>query len=148
MAMLRGRMEMKNQFRVSRTVIKTKGNNPLKFSLTAEDALKLLFIDKKPGFMQAVEAAQQGCHDIMNHEIATTAANQAALLAVLKQFDPTNFSQQFKEGFVIQKKSKCWDMYCGAYPELVKNSQDNFYGEDFVRAYEKQIQKLQAGLRR
>ena len=147
MTMLRGRMEMKNQFRVSRTVIKTAGNNPLKFSLTAEDALNLLFIEKKPGFLQAVEAVQQGCRDIMNHEIAATAANQAALIAVLKQFDPANFSEQFKEGFVIQKKSKCWDVYCRAYPELTKNAQDNFYGEDFAQAYEQQMRKLGVGFR-
>jgi len=147
MTMLRGRMEMKNQFRVSRTMLLTKGNNPLKFSLTAEDALKLLFIEKKPGFLPAIEAVQQGCRDIMNHEIATTAANQAALIAILKQFDPTNFSQQFKEGFAIQKKSKCWDIYCQAYPKLTKNAQDKFYGEDFAQGYEKQMQKLQAGFR-
>jgi type VI secretion system FHA domain protein len=147
MTMLRGRMEMKNQFRVSRTIIATAGNNPLKFSLSAEDALKLLFVEKKPGFLQAVEAVQQGCRDIMNHEMAATAANQAALIAILKQFDPVNFSQQFKEGFVLQKKSKCWDMYCQAYPELIKNAQENFYGEDFAEAYEQQMKKLKAGAR-
>jgi type VI secretion system FHA domain protein len=147
MAMLRGRMEMKNQFRVSRTIIRTAGNNPLKFSLTAEDALKLLFVDKKPGFLPAVEAVQQGCRDIMQHELAATAANQAALIAILKQFDPEKFNQQFKDGFVLQKKSKCWDMYCRAYPELVTKAQDNFYGEDFAQAYEQQMQKIKAGSR-
>jgi len=101
-------------------------------------------VEKKPGFLQAVEAVQQGCRDIMNHEMAATAANQAALIAILKRFDPDNFSQQFKEGFVLQKKSKCWDMYCQAYPELIKNAQENFYGEDFAEAYEQQMKKLKA----
>ena len=144
MTMLRGRMELKNQFRVSRTILSPVKNNPLKFSPTTEDALKLLFIDKKPGFLQPIEAVLQGFRDIMNHEMAATAANQAALLAILKQFDPDNFSQQYSEGFVIQKKSKCWDSYCHAYPEMIQKIQDNFFGEDFVRAYEEQMQKLQA----
>lgn len=144
MLMLRGRMEMKNQFRVSRTILRTTDNNPLKFSLTAADALSLLLIEKKPGFLPAEEAVRQGCRDIMKHELAVTAANQAALIALLKQFDPCNFSKQFEEGFVLQKKSKCWDKYCQSYPELIKNAQNNFYSEDFVCAYEKQMQQLQS----
>jgi len=144
MTMLRGRMELKNQFRVSRTMLSPVKNNPLKFSPSTEDALKLLFIDKKPGFLQPLEAVLQGFRDIMNHEMAMTAANQAALLSILKQFDPENFSQKYNEGFVLQKKSKCWDSYCHAYPEMIQKIQNNIFGEDFVRAYEEQMQRLQA----
>lgn len=144
MTMLRGRMELKNQFRVSRTMLSPVKNNPLKFSPSTEDALKLLFIDKKPGFLQPLEAVMQGFRDIMNHEMAMTAANQAALLSILKQFDPDNFSQKYNEGFVLQKKSKCWDSYCHAYPEMIQKIQNNIFGEDFVRAYEEQMQRLQA----
>lgn len=144
MTMLRGRMEIKNQFRVSKTILRPTGNNPLKFSLTPEDALRLLLVEKKPGFLKAVEAVQQACTDIMNHEMASTAANQASLLAILKQFDPQNFSQQYEEGFVFQKKSKCWETYCQAYPELIKNAQENFFGEEFADAYEEQMQKLKS----
>jgi type VI secretion system FHA domain protein len=144
MTMLRGRMELKNQFRVSRTMLSPVKNNPLKFSPSTEDALKLLFIDKKPGFLQPLEAVQQGFRDVMNHEMAMTAANQATLLSLLKQFDPENFSQKYNEGFVLQKKTKCWDSYCHAYPAMIQKIQDNIFGEDFVRAYEEQIQRLQA----
>jgi len=144
MTMLRGRMEIKNQFRVSRTILRPTGNNPLKFSLTPEDALKLLLVEKKPGFLEAVEAVRQACTDIMNHELASTAANQASLLAILKQFDPHNFSHQYEEGFILQKKSKCWETYCQAYPELTKNAQENFFGEEFANAYEEQMEKLRS----
>jgi type VI secretion system FHA domain protein len=144
MTMLRGRMEIKNQFRVSRTILRPTGNNPLKFSLTPEDALKLLLVEKKPGFLEAVEAVRQACTDIMNHELASTAANQASLLAILKQFDPHNFSHQYEEGFILQKKSKCWETYCQAYPELIKNAQENFFGEEFANAYEEQMNKLRS----
>ena len=142
MTVLRGRSESKSHFRVTMTAIKPEENNPLKFSPTVEEAIQTLFIDKPPGFMDAVNAVREGYDDIMDHQLAVTAGIQASLTARLKQFDPQRVSGKYEGGVVFHRKAKCWDEYQSAYPQFVEKALDNFFGIEFTRAYEKQIDKL------
>lgn len=142
MTVLRGRSELKSQLRLSMTVVRPTENNPFKFSPTVEDVLKTCLLNKHPGFGDAVEAVREGFADIQNHQLAVTAGIQASLVGILKQFDPQQFSEKFKEGLVLQKKAKCWDAYKQAYPDIVERAIDDFFGDDFIRAYEAQIEKL------
>jgi len=142
MTVLRGRSELKSHLRVSMTTLKPTENNPLKFSPTVEEALKSILINSHPGFIDAVDAVRKGYEDIKNHQLAITAGVQASLASILKRFDPQHFSEKFKEGLVLQKKTKCWDEYRQSYELIAEEAIEDFYGEDFVRAYEKQIDKL------
>jgi len=49
MDVLKSRAEVKNNFRLPITTIKPVENNPLKFSMNAEDALFNLFVKRNPG---------------------------------------------------------------------------------------------------
>jgi type VI secretion system FHA domain protein len=142
MTVLRGRSELKSQLRVSMTTLKPVENNPLKFSPTVEEALKTCLINKQPGFLDAVDAVHEGYEDIKNHQLAITAGIQASLVSILKRFEPHRFADKFKDGLVLQKKAKCWDEYREAYRQIVEEALEDFFGEDFVRAYEEQIDKL------
>jgi type VI secretion system protein ImpI/type VI secretion system protein len=142
MTVLRGRSESKSHLRVTMTTLKPAENNPLKFSPTVEEAIQTLFIDDHPGFMDAVDAVYEGFDDIKDHQLAVTAGIQASLAARLKQFDPRHVSEKYKGGIVFHKKAKCWDEYQSAYPQFVEKALDNFFGNEFVQAYEKQIDKL------
>jgi len=124
------------------TILKSAENNPLKFSPTVNEALKLMLAKNQPGFVDAVDAAREGFRDVMNHQLAITAGIQASLMSLLKRFDPQKFASQYEEGFVLQKKAKCWDAYRQAYRELVKDALEDFFGEEFARAYEEQMIKL------
>ena len=143
MTVLRGRSELKSHLRVSMTTLQPTENNPLKFSPTVEEALKSIIINSHPGFIDAVDAVREGYEDIKNHQLAITAGVQASLASILKRFDPQHFSEKFKEGLVLQKKTKCWDEYKQSYELIVEEAIEDFFGDDFVRAYEKQIDKLQ-----
>jgi len=142
MAVLRGRTELKSHLRVSMTTLKPTDNNPLKFSPTVEEALKTFLVNSHPGFIDAVDAVHEGYEDIKNHQLAITAGVQASLVSILNRFEPQHFSEKLKEGVVLQKKAKCWDAYRQAYQQIVEEAMEDFFGDDFVRAYEKQIDRL------
>ena len=142
MTVLKGRAELKAQFRVPVTVLRSTNNNLFKFSRGIDEALKLLLTESPSGFVDAVEAAREGYQDIMHHELAITAGVQASLMNVLERFEPRKFEKKFQEGIVIQKRAKCWNSYSQAYQELVREALDKFFGEAFAQAYENQLLKL------
>lgn len=144
MTVMRARAELKSQFRVSVTTMRPVNNNPLKFTPNVDDALKIMLAQNHPGFLDPVEAAQGGFADLMNHQMAMTAGIQAALAAALKRFDPQGFEKLYEGGIVFQKKAKCWDAFSKAYPELVSEILENFFGEEFGEVYERQMRILQS----
>lgn len=142
---LRGRQELKKQFRVTVTILETSKNNPFKFARNVDEALKLLLTKNHHGFVDASEAAREAFTDIVHHQLAMTAGIQTALIRLLKRFDPQQFTKQFEEnGVVFQKKSKCWDAYNQAYSAIAEESLETFLGEDLARGYEEQILKLRS----
>jgi type VI secretion system protein len=141
-AILRSRTEFKSQFRVSITTIKTVDNNPLKFSVTADEAACHLLENGQGGFKASIEAIDEGFNDIVSHQLAMQAGIQAALAEVFSKFNPQLIEKQFEEGLVLQKKSKCWDKFVKSYPEMVEQMTEDFYGETFAEAYEKQMKRL------
>lgn len=142
MTVIRGRAELKSQFRVSMTVLKPSENNPLKFTPTVEELIKALLVDKHPGFVSAVDAVHEGYEDIMNHQLAITAGVQASLKSILKRFDPQSVSDKHSGRLALLKKIKCWDEYSKAYEQIAGEALEDFFGDDFVRAYDEQISKL------
>ena len=78
----------------------------------------------------------------MNHQLAMQAGIQASLTDLLKSFDPRVIEKQFEQGIVLQKKAKCWEKFEETYLNTVEDAVENFYGDEFVKAYEQQIKKL------
>jgi type VI secretion system FHA domain protein len=144
MIALRARSKVKNEFRVGVTVLRPQNNNPLKFSVTPEDAIKILLARQHPGFIDPLEAVKEGFDDLMYHQMAITAGIQASLTETLKRFDPQEFEKHVEGGLVFGKKNKCWEAYCQAYPNLVNDALENIFGDEFAEVYERQIRKLRA----
>ena len=139
---MRSRAEFKSLFRVSVTTIKKADNNPLKFSVTTEEAIKHLINDGQGGFKGSVESIDEGFNDLLNHQLAMQAGIQASLTEILKQFDPAAIEKQFSEGLVLQKKSKCWEKYTQVHEGLSETAVDDFFGDVFSDAYEQQMRVL------
>jgi len=144
MTVMRARAELKSQFRVSVTTMRPVDNNPLKFTPNVDDALKIMLARDHPGFSDPVEAVRGGFADLMNHQMAMTAGIQASLAAALKRFDPQRFEKLYEDAIVFQRKAKCWDAYGKAYPEMVDEVLENFFGEEFGEVYEQQMRILQS----
>ena len=139
MRVLRARAELKSQFRLSVTTMRSIDNNPLKFTPNVDDALKLILAPTNPGFLEPKESVREGFNDIMNHQIAMTAGIQAALAEILHSFDPEQIEKSQGEVGLFQKKAKYWEHYVEKYPQLKAAAQEDFFGDAFVEAYEKQM---------
>jgi type VI secretion system FHA domain protein len=154
MDILRSRAEIKSQFRVPVTTLKPVENNPLKFCVSAEDAMRRLFDSAEPGFMTPEDAIDEGLRDIKAHQLAMMAGMRAAFRKMLERFDPVRLEQQFsakaKSGSLIgmMGRGRQWDLYIDMFNELTRDSDDSFnrlFGEAFSIAYEQQMQKLLSG---
>ena len=139
MDVLRARAEMKSEFRVSVTTIRSFDNNPLKFNPDVESVLKLLMSPKNPAFIDADMAVKEAFKDIKCHQMAMTAGIQASLTEMLYHFNPDSFEKILGEGLIFQKKARCWELYCEKYPELKNKALEEFFGDEFAEAYEKQM---------
>jgi type VI secretion system protein len=144
-AVLRERTELKVELRALVTTLKAVHNNPLKFSPIIEEILKLLLAKSHPGFIDGVDAVREAYADIKIHQAAMTAGFGLAVAKLLERFDPQHIAQQYEGGMLLQRKTKCWDAYCQAYPQIVKGVKEDLFGEAFVRAYEEQSWKLRSG---
>lgn len=153
MDLLKARMEVKNEFRMSVTLIQARENNPLKFSTSPEDALHNLMIKHNPDYLPAVEAFEAGFEDLRFHQLAMLAGMRSGFFEMLHQFDPAHLEARFAEheerGSLLGRMSgpKYWRQYQAHYAEIQRDSEGYFnrlFGEAFCDAYEKQIQALKA----
>ena len=143
MTVLRGRAEMKSQVRLSMTTVRPVENNFLKFSASVDDALRVMLNPDRKGFLPPLEAIGNAIDDITDHQLALTAGTQAALVEMVKRFDPDHFAKPYKEGLVFSKKAKSWDNYAKRYKATSSQAIEEFFSDEFIRAYEEQMTKLQ-----
>ena len=73
---LSARQLAKQEFGIERTMIERSGNNPLKFTLDAKEAMHTLLCVEIPGFIRGDAAVEQAFSDIRAHEVAMLAALQ------------------------------------------------------------------------
>jgi type VI secretion system FHA domain protein len=150
MQILSSRSSIKNEFRMSVTTIQPVENNPLKFSVNVDDALENMFIKKGNAYKKPVDAVQEGFGEIAEHQMAVLAGIRSAFKGVIERFDPVllekRFDKQNKGGLIPgSKNAKNWELFCDYYNEVVGDLDNSFqylFGDDFVRAYEDQLQRL------
>ncbi|HEV2442166.1 MAG TPA: type VI secretion system-associated FHA domain protein TagH [Steroidobacteraceae bacterium] len=148
---LRARAEVKNNFRMSMTSVRIVENNPLKFSLNADDALHNLFVKRNPGYLGPLEAFREGFQDIAFHELAMLAGIRAAYQSMVAKFSPAHLEETYSGNLrrnsvlPIGGRPKLWDMYCAQFGNIEKDSEGSFqllFGEEFAKAYHKQLERL------
>jgi type VI secretion system protein ImpI len=115
--LLNARGQAKRMIRTSsHTVIQATENNPLKFSPSAEEALRVMFGPPTRSYLDAQQALLRGFEDIKTHQIKTYAAMQHALAALLAELDPQRIDQETEAdrgvaAVLTSRKAKLWDAY-------------------------------------
>ncbi|VAW68078.1 Uncharacterized protein ImpI/VasC [hydrothermal vent metagenome] len=150
MKVLGSRSAIKNEFRMNVTTIQPIENNPLKFSANIDDALENMFIKQGNAYMKPVEAVREGFNGIAEHQVAILAGMRAAFKGVIGRFDPLQLEKRFakhNKGGIIpgSQKAKNWELYLEYFNEQagdIDNSFQSIFGDEFVNAYEEQLQKL------
>jgi len=139
------RSAIKGEFRIEQTMIRARGNNPLKFSADDDDALTALLGTGRRTGMGPEEAVADALRDMRLHELATIAAMQEAMRALLARLDPAGVADAGGRGRVAsQRKARAWDAYEKLHAATVQALADDFdsvFGKAFARAYEQALRE-------
>ena len=117
MQLLQARNEAKRFTRsTSQTTIQATENNPLKFSPTVEDAMRILFGPKTHSYLDARRAFAQGFDDLKSHQLKTYMAMQHAVTRLVADLDPAAITRDIEtDDSIIDKvrsrKSRLWDAF-------------------------------------
>lgn len=144
------RTSIKSEFRIDQTMISVGGNNPLKFSISPEQAVEAMIKPSTKGYLDATEAAEQALKDIKAHEVAMMTGMEAALKGVLKRLSPSELESQIQTSGGIAsvlkgKKARYWDIYEKMYSEISDQAENDFqelFSKEFARAYQEQLERL------
>jgi type VI secretion system protein len=153
MDILIARSSLKNEFRMPHTILRATENNPLKFSMSVDDALEYLLFKEGDGFLPAGEAFREAYQDIKDHQFATVVGMRAAFNSLLRMFAPKKLQSKFKSGskrgglLPRNRNAANWELYEEWYAALASDTDDHFqqlFAAAFGRAYEEQIERLSA----
>lgn len=144
------RTSIKSEFRIEQTMISAGGNNPLKFSITPEQAIEAMVRPATKGYLSPETAAEEALKDIKAHEVAMVTGMEAALKGVLKRLDPKALEGQIEtkgglKGLLRGKKAQYWDVYEQLYAEISDQAENDFhelFSREFARAYKQQLDRL------
>ncbi|MGO1077094.1 type VI secretion system-associated FHA domain protein TagH [Inquilinus sp. CA228] len=138
---LSARQLAKQEFGIERTMIERSGNNPLKFTLDAKEAMHALLCVEIPGFIRGDAAVEQAFSDIRAHEVAMLAALQEALHSVCDRLSPASVETAVGQAgwhWPGTKKARGWDEYRRIFDDVVSGLENDalrIFGADFARAY-------------
>ncbi len=145
------RSSIKGEFRIEQTMIRSRGNNPLKFSADDDDALSALIGVGRRMDVQPDAAIADALRDMRLHELATMAAMQDAVRALLAQLDPARLRTEAEGGGMTvlpaQKKARAFDAYEKLHGQVTRALADDFdsvFGKSFARAYEVALRAISA----
>lgn len=149
-AALIARASVKSEFRIEQTIIRARGNNPLKFAAGDDDALAALLGAGRRTDMAAEQAVADALKDIRLHELASMAAMQAAVRTLLDGLDPAKLRAAAEQAGGLlpgQRKARAWDAYEDLHARTARALADNFdsvFGKAFARAYERAFADISA----
>ncbi|SDE83430.1 type VI secretion system-associated FHA domain protein TagH [Rhodospira trueperi] len=144
--LLQARATVKNEIRAEQTMIRARGNNALKFSVNATEALERLLAPPGQTYMDGHAATEEAFKDLRTHELATMAGSAAAIQAVLATFDPATLEGKLSGrqglGGLLSggRRAKLWELYEAHYRELADEATEDFdsrFQREFRKAYER-----------
>jgi type VI secretion system protein ImpI len=115
--LLNARLEAKRLARsANQTMIQALDNNPLKFSPSAEDAMRIMFGPPTRSYLDASRAIEQSFADLKTHQLQTYAAMQQALRMLIEDVDPQAIDKETETdrgiaSLVGSRKARLWDVY-------------------------------------
>jgi type VI secretion system FHA domain protein len=144
------RSAIKSEFRIQQTQIAAGGNNPLKFSVSPDQAIEALVRPRGRGYLDAAEAARQALDDIRAHEMAMMSGLEAALKDILRKLAPETLEGKIDVsgglGSLLKgRKARYWEIYEKMYAEIAAQAEDDFhdlFAREFARAYQRQMDLL------
>jgi FHA domain-containing protein len=151
--LLTARMVAKRELGAAATQLRTRENNPLKFSPDLDAALSHLLGPAERGFLNPLVAVEEAFDDLRAHQVALLAGMRAALDSVMSRFDPAALEQRLAPGGALEnlipanRRARLWSTYSEEYARIVGEIEDDFealLGRAFLKAYQAQLQAFAA----
>jgi type VI secretion system FHA domain protein len=142
---------MKSEFRIPQTIIQPSGNNPLKFSVDLEQALRALLVPKSNGYSEPLIAVREAIADLRAHEVGWIAGMRKAAAKLLAALAPATLENRIEATGLLAsllpaaRRARCWEAYEAAYQEVAADLEEDVQGafrEAFATAYAEQVKKL------
>jgi FHA domain-containing protein len=155
--LLTARMVAKRELGAAATQLRTRENNPLKFSPDVDAALSHLLGPSERGFLAPQAAVTEAFDDLRAHQVALLAGMRAALDTVMSRFDPNALEQRLAPGGALEnlipanRRARLWSAYGEEYARIVSEIEDDFdalLGRAFLKAYQAQLQALEVDRKR
>ena len=149
--LLVSRTAVKSMFRLDQTTVLPRHNNPLKLSENTRDSMKQLLIGREGEYLGPLDSVKEVCQDLQFHQDALLEGMTQAFHEFSDRFDPAELEESFdrtlnkKPLFASMNQLKYWQLYCDLYPIMTQQGSGRFphqFGEEFVRAYERQISEF------
>jgi type VI secretion system protein ImpI len=115
--LLTARAESKRASRsTDQTMVQALDNNPLKFTPSTEDALRLMFGRPISGYLDATRTFEQSFRDLKVHQVKTYAAMQHAIRLLIEDLEPEAIeeavpSERSLGDLITPRKNRLWDTY-------------------------------------
>ncbi len=107
-----------------RTMMGAANNNPLKFLPDPTQALEVMFLQPRDGFMTGGDGMISGLSDVKTHQMAVFAAIQPALIKLLEDMSPEAIEEATGSGLLAGGRRKAWDEYVKRWDEKVANHEN------------------------
>jgi type VI secretion system protein ImpI len=130
MQLLNARSEAKRLTRSAhQTMIQAIDNNPLKFSPTPEEALRLLLGPSSHAYLPGPRALKQSFADLKSHQLNSYSAMQAAVRLLANDLDPEAIDKSLPlesgiSAMVASRRARLWDAYVARWRTKTKRHDD------------------------
>jgi type VI secretion system protein ImpI len=128
--LLHARVEAKRIARSAEyTLIQPQENNPLKFTPTPQDALRIMFGPPTRSYLDALDALDASFADLKRHQLQTYAAMQQAVKSLFDALDPEQLDKNAPklhgaESLFKARKAQLWDAFLAAWKAQTKGQSD------------------------
>lgn len=146
MHLLRTRAAEKQKVRLAQTIIGANDVNPLKFAVSAEEAVNALVASRGEGYLDPDESIDEAFRDLIDHQMRTWSALQTALRRMIDKFDPEAVEKDLEDAGFLEtlvaggSSAKLWQLYQERYEEIARAAEERFLGEigrEFRDGYER-----------
>ncbi|MFG5384652.1 type VI secretion system-associated FHA domain protein TagH [Yoonia sp. R2-816] len=139
MALLQDRAAAKKFTRGGdRTMMGAANNNPLKFLPDPTQALEVMFVQPREGFMTGGEGMTSALNDVKTHQMAVFAAIQPALIKLLADLAPEAIEESTGGGLLAGGRRKAWEEYVKRWDAKVANHENGMldvFLQHFAESY-------------
>ena len=144
---LRTRTELRNELRLTLSMPRHAGGNPLKYAADGSEALSLLLQAGRPGQLPAEQAVARAFRDIQAHQVSLLAASRKTLRSALEHFAPQQLTLRFeREGrkTLFSGRASRWQAFERYHHALCQDDDwsERLMARDFAQAYEEQARLI------